>query len=61
MCLRNDECVCGKKINEDKYVSKGKTDYCSNQCANKHSNDVDSQKPSVLQQYTGGLNALASS
>jgi len=44
MCLRNDICPCGEKINEDDYTSKGKTDYCSTRCADKFGDSVVTQK-----------------
>ena len=51
MSLRNDKCPCGEKINEDKYTSKGETDYCSDRCANGCGNEGFAQKAYPTKQY----------
>lgn len=53
MSLRNDKCPCGRKINEDKYTSKGTIDYCSDECAERLGNEgVVTPKVSAPQQYS---------
>ncbi len=52
MSLRNDKCPCGREINEDKYASKGETDYCSDQCADRFGNKGFVQKTYPAKQYS---------